>query len=188
MTTRQRYGALALAAAALLAACGTTTTTGAGTTTGTGSGTLASSSTAPTTQTPGTTAGTTPGTVPDVPAGVAQIKVITTPYGAALGRGDGKVLYAWDKETGTDATCTSAACVEKWPPLLATDIEVGSGVDRAALTLVARPDGTQQVAINGRRLYAMALDEPGEANCQGAEGWFILHPDGSKNANETATS
>ena len=55
-----------------------------------------------------------------------------------------------------------------------------------ALTLLDRPDGTSQVALDGRPLYHMAVDEPGEATCQGVEGWWILNPDGTKNANEVA--
>ena len=47
--------------------------------------------------------------------------------------------------------------------------------------IVTRPDGSVQAAYKGKPLYAMAIDRPGEANCQGAEGWWILNPDGTKN-------
>ena len=57
-----------------------------------------------------------------------------------------------------------------------------------SITLVERPDGSDQIAIDGRPLYHMAVDEPGEATCQGAEGWWILNPDGTTNTNETPRS
>jgi predicted lipoprotein with Yx(FWY)xxD motif len=113
--------------------------------------------------------------------------VVSTPYGPALGSRDGRVLYAWDKEASGAAVCVEAACVEKWPPLLASKVTVAAGVgaDGASFALVDRPDGTKQVALNGKRLYNMMVDAPGEANCQGAEGWWILKPDGSKNTSQT---
>ncbi len=164
--TRRSTTALAvvMSAAAVLAACGSTATTTSATT---GSG-------------PVTTAAA--GAGGGLPVGGAvEIKIVSSPYGPALGRGNGKVLYAWDKETDGKTICSDAACVEKWPPLTATAMSFGSGVDRAKFALVDRPDGTKQVAFDGRRLYTMAIDTPGEANCQGSEGWWILNPDGTKN-------
>jgi len=165
--------ALALSAAVVLGACGSTATT-------TGSaGTVAP---AP----PGTNGLGALGSTPQQPMGDAvEIKIVMSPYGPALGRGNGKVLYAWDKETDGSTICQAAACVEKWPPLTASVLTFGDGVDKAQFSLVDRPDGSKQVAIDGRRLYTMAIDNPGEANCQGSEGWWILHADGTKNDSTT---
>jgi predicted lipoprotein with Yx(FWY)xxD motif len=165
-------------------ACGSTTTTaGAGsTTTAAPSDANPSGTAAPTTSTPsGYSSGG--GTTVAAP-GPVEIVRISTPYGDALGTEDGLVLYAWDEEADGTIACLDAECLEKWPPLLGTEAATSSGIDAARLTLVARPDGTQQVALDGKPLYHMAVDEPGEATCQGVEGWWILNPDGSKNANE----
>ena len=175
---RRRVGAAVLVAVLAMVmasgACGSSSTE-------TGSGGGGSSSTsAPTTTTapPGST----------VPAGAVDIVVIATPYGDALGTDDGLVLYAWDAEADGTIACLDADCVEKWPPLLAAEVGDVGDLDPTRVTLVERPDGTTQVAIDGRPLYHMAVDEPGEATCQGAEGWWILNPDGTTNVNETPRS
>ena len=51
----------------------------------------------------------------------------------------------------------------------------------AALTVVKRPDGTQQVAANGQPLYRYAGDaKTGDTNGQGVGGvWFALMASGS---------
>ena len=113
----------------------------------------------------------------------ADIVVISTPYGDALGTDDGLVLYAWDEEADGTIVCVDAECVETWPPLLATEIGDTADLDRARVTLVERPDGRSQVALDARPLYHMAVDAPGEANCQGTDGWWILRPDGTTNTN-----
>lgn len=167
---------------------------------------LAACSKDSTTSTSSTTAGTTPATsAATAPATTAtkgttketamaegvQITVITTPFGKALGNGEGLVLYAWEQDTPGSSKCTSAACVEKWPPLLAAsldEVKVGDGVvDAMHFTLIDRPDGTTQVALDGRPLHTMSADAPGEANCQGLDGWWIQTPEGGWNKNTTAS-
>jgi predicted lipoprotein with Yx(FWY)xxD motif len=164
-----------VAAVAFLGGCGSSSTES-----GAGGGT---SSTAPAT----TTATGGPGTSAAAAAEV-DIVVISTPFGDALGTDDGRVLYAWDTEADGTIACVDAGCVETWPPLLADSIGDVGGLDPARFTLVERPDGSAQVAIDARPLYHMAVDEPGEATCQGVEGWWILNPDGTKNTNETPRS
>lgn len=188
MATRNRHGRAALvglvvAVGVIGVGCSSspTVTSGAPGTSGPGTTSPAPGSTVTGASPPGTASGV-PGTA--VP-GPASLTVVKTPYGDAIGTADGKVLYAWDREGSGAAVCTDAACVEKWPPLEATEIRVASGLDAARFTLVARPDGTEQVALDGRRLYHMMIDEPGEANCQGADGWWILRPDGTKNTSQT---
>ena len=167
--TLPRLFGLAVAGALTLSACGSTSTS-----------TTASTTTAA----PTTTTAAAPGTTAKPAAdGKAALQVVDTPYGKAIGRGDGHVLYTWDKEAaaGNTAVCVEAKCLDKWPPLLAASFSVGAGLDEKAFSLVDRPDGTKQVAYGGQRLYAMAADEAGDANCQGVEGWWILNPDGTKN-------
>jgi len=153
-----------------------------------GSSTTESGSTASTTATTGAPAGgpsgtaATPGTAP---AGPVDLVVVSTPYGDAIGTDDGLVLYTWEAEADGTVACVDAECVEKWPPLLADAIGDAGDLDPMRVTLIERPDGATQVAIDGRPVYHMAVDEPGEATCQGAEGWWILNPDGTTNTNET---
>jgi predicted lipoprotein with Yx(FWY)xxD motif len=184
MRTSSRRAALVVALVGVVGmsagACGSSTTdTGS-------SGAAGSSSTTASTGAGGST-GTTvaEGTTP---AGPVDLVVVSTPYGDAIGTDDGLVLYTWDKEADGTVACTDAACVEKWPPLLADAIGDVGDLDPMSVTLIERPDGTSQVAIEGRPVYHMAVDEPGEATCQGAEGWWILNPDGTKNTNETPRS
>lgn len=180
--TTMRALALGFAGALALGACGSTTTA---TTASTTTAVAASPTTTVAGQATTTTIATTAGSAT---SGKAQLTVVSTPYGKAIGRGDGHVLYAWDKEAeaGNTVKCVEAKCVEKWPPLIATDFTVGDGLDAKSFSLVDRPDGTKQVSFGGKRLYAMSADEAGDANCQGTEGWWILNPDGTKNANKTA--
>jgi len=175
----QRAVALGFATTMALGAC-----TGTATTTNAGGGGTATSSTAVPTSTTSTTSTTTvpkgPTTTAD-PTGKAELKVVTTPFGKAIGRGDGKVLYAWDNEADGTVKCVDATCIEKWPPLLAGSFAVADGLDANLFSLITRPDGSTQVALAGKPLYSMSIDEPGEANCQGADGWWINKPDGTKN-------
>lgn len=182
MSQGHRFAALAFASATLLAGCSSTSTTSTGTSTTSPPTTSATASTASIPKTTGTTQKTTGTTAA---ASSVQLKIVDTPYGKAIGQTDGKVVYAWDQEGPGKITCVQAACVEKWPPVTATTFTVGDGLDKARFSLVSRPDGTTQVALDGKALYTMAIDTPGEANCQGADGWWILNPDGSKNTTQS---
>ena len=135
----------------------------------------------------GTSAPTTTTTIAVAPG----LKLVDTPYGKAVGRSDGHVLYAWDKESEAGdlkALCVEAACLEKWPPLLAETVGLDDSIDPHLVALLERPDGKKQVSYNGHRLYAMSADEVGDANCQGVEGWWIMNANGTKNTNRTAGS
>lgn len=116
----------------------------------------------------------------------APVGVGPTPYGPALVDAEGRPFYTWDNEPAGTIACTGT-CAEKWPPLLldAVPTDLPDGLDASRVGLVTRPDGTMQLTIDGRALYRMAIDEPGEANCQGGDGWHILHPDGTSNRSTT---
>jgi len=132
-----------------------------------------------------TTTGSSPVTVEP---GIASFKVIDTPFGKAVGTANGKVVYGWKKETddGNKIACLDAACLAKWPPVYAESVMVGDGLTVSQFGTVARPDGKTQATLNGRPLYWMKADEPGDANCQGEDGWWIANPDGTVNTNKTA--
>jgi len=192
MVHRHQFVALACTAVVVgglaLTGCGANASTASTTTAAPATSTTRPATSAPTTSAPVTDPSTT-GLAPTAPAtdGAVQIKIVSTPYGEALGSIDGRVLYAWDKEASGTVVCLDAACLEKWPPLIASSVTTPPGIDPALFSVITRPDGTKQAALRGKPLYNMMIDAPGEANCQGAEGWWILHPDGSKNTNQTAT-
>ncbi len=121
------------------------------------------------------------------------VAVIDTDFGPAIAMGE-QVVYTWDTETSTTPVCThdrigadGMPCDEKWPVVEVDELAslTFDGVDAAAFTVVERPDGRSQLALGGRLLYTMSLDGPGDANCQGAEGWYIVNPDGTSNRTET---
>lgn len=159
-----------------------------GTTTTATDGTGAASST-PAAGSGSTTSTAAAAPVTFAPGGDIVLKVVKTPFGDAIGidggAADDRVVYTWDKEADAGAvTCTAAACVEKWPPVFAAAVSAGSGVT-AKVSVIERPDGTTQAAIDGKALYLMKEDAPGEANCQGTEGWWIVNADGTKNDRTT---
>jgi predicted lipoprotein with Yx(FWY)xxD motif len=90
----------------------------------------------------------------------------------------GRTLYHLMPESAHHIICTGA-CAKLWPPLLvrsrATLLLASSGV-HGRLSIVRRPDGKLQVALNGLPLYTFARDHrPGDVKGQGFGGvWFVL--------------
>lgn len=190
----RRHRSMSITAAALVAlalvggACSNDPVAGSG---ATGTGATGTTKVAP--AAPGTTkaaTGTTKaatGTTAPVTPGPVTLEVVETPFGSVIGTPDGLAVYTWDTEidAGNEVKCVDAECVEKWPPVLATSVTAGDGVATTGLSVITRPDGSTQAAINGSPLYTMAEDGPGEALCQGGEGWWIVNPDGTKNVDTT---
>jgi predicted lipoprotein with Yx(FWY)xxD motif len=97
--------------------------------------------------------------------------------GNILVTGKGFALYRWTKEKPGQIKCTGA-CAKVWPPLLlragASAPKSVSGVS-GKFGAIVRPDKTRQLTYNGHALYTYVSDtKPGEALCQGAEGWYVL--------------
>ena len=114
-------------------------------------------------------------------SGVA-INTGQTSLGTVLVSSQGRTLYHFDKDTATTIACTGT-CASTWPPVIVPSgqqPQAGSGVT-AKLTVVNRPDGTQQVAANGQPLYMYAGDtKAGDTNGQGVGGiWHALMASGS---------
>ncbi|MET1042813.1 MAG: hypothetical protein ABWX59_01680 [Microbacteriaceae bacterium] len=102
---------------------------------------------------------------------------------------DGRTLYLYDNDTaGLNSTCEDD-CAETWPPVTSSDEPTGEGIE-GQLGLHTRPDGSDQVTINGLPLYHFAEDaEPGDANGQGVGGvWWVVAPDGEKITDADAPS
>jgi predicted lipoprotein with Yx(FWY)xxD motif len=114
--------------------------------------------------------------------GSADVGVGNGAVGAFLTGKDGKTLYVFTSDSANKSTCTDQ-CATNWPPFTVpagTTPNADSGVT-GTLTTFARPDGTQQVAINGLPLYYFAKDtKAGDTNGQGVGGkWFVASPTGA---------
>jgi predicted lipoprotein with Yx(FWY)xxD motif len=83
----------------------------------------------------------------------------------------GKALYSSNVEAKGMVQCTGA-CTSFWQPLTA-----GSGMPTAPgnagkLTVIKRPDGTRQVALDGKPLYTFSQDAPGKVAGNGFKDNF----------------
>lgn len=115
-------------------------------------------------------------------------------YGPYLTDADGRSLYLFvneEMEMGEEAMsegvrenavpCTGG-CLQAWPPLTASEVTAGEGVN-ADLLYTAEVDGTTMVVYNGWPLYYFASDtEPGQTNGQGRGSapnvWYLVTPEG----------
>lgn len=117
-------------------------------------------------------------------------------YGPYLTDAEGNSLYLFineemmseDPERMTEGVRSNAApcaggCLEAWPPLMASEVVAGEGVDEELL-YTAEVDGMTMVVYNGWPLYYFAADEnPGDTNGQGRGGapnvWYLVSPEGN---------
>jgi predicted lipoprotein with Yx(FWY)xxD motif len=136
-----------------------------------------------TTSTPGDEGGGTSTTVPaptTTAVAAADVNVSESSLGEILVDADGLTLYLFMNDTAGTSTCVDT-CAAAWPPLVATQVSVGDDLAAADFGLIARPDGTQQLAVNDRPLYRFAGDEaPGDTSGQGLNGvWYVAGADGN---------
>jgi predicted lipoprotein with Yx(FWY)xxD motif len=112
----------------------------------------------------------------------ADVNVSESSLGEILVDADGMTLYVFMNDTAGTSTCVDA-CAAAWPPLIATSVTVGDDLAAADFSLVARPDGTQQLAVKGMPLYAFSGDNaPGDTSGQGLNGsWYVVASDGTPN-------
>jgi predicted lipoprotein with Yx(FWY)xxD motif len=162
MRVRLRWAGIVLAVALLVAACGDDDTT------------------EPTASSQPAGAQSTTATSPNTTAVVAaDVNVATNELGQILVDSDGVTLYVLTADSAGVSTCVDA-CAQAWPPLIATSVTTGNGLDEADFTLIARPDGTQQIAVNDQPLYRFAGDTAaGETSGQGLNDvWYVAGADG----------
>ncbi len=112
-----------------------------------------------------------------VPGGLA---VAQTPIGNVV-TSDGLTLYRFEKDVAkpSQSTCTGD-CASKWPPVLGDGVPAVQGIRQDLVGTVGRPDGTQQLTLNGWPLYRFAKDaKPGDVNGEGVGGtWRAIGADG----------
>jgi predicted lipoprotein with Yx(FWY)xxD motif len=116
-------------------------------------------------------------TTSSVPA--ADASTASNPLGDILVDAEGMTLYVFLTDTAGVSTCVDS-CAQAWPPLVVTAVSVESPLTATDFSLVARSDGTQQLAVNGRPLYRFAGDaKPGDTAGQGLNGvWYVADANG----------
>ncbi len=90
----------------------------------------------------------------------------------------GMTLYRYAADPSNVSTCYDA-CAQAWPPLLVDAVPATPDSALAAdLGVIARTDGTQQLAYRGAPLYYFVDDaQPGDTTGQGSGGvWFVVNP------------
>jgi predicted lipoprotein with Yx(FWY)xxD motif len=119
------------------------------------------------------------------PGGVRLVAAAAPGLGTVVADTEGFTLYRFDGDTASPpaATCVDG-CAAAWPPVVvdpegALNLE---GVERSAVGMVQRPDGTVQLTLGGWPVYRYSGDaSPGTTEGQGVDGrWFAVTPDGAK--------
>lgn len=104
--------------------------------------------------------------------------------GRLLVDSEGDTVYLFQKDTGTESTCTGS-CATNWPPVRATGKPtVAGGLSASKVGTTRRADGQLQVTYAGHPLYRYQGDsKPGDANGQGINAfganWYVVSPSGA---------
>jgi predicted lipoprotein with Yx(FWY)xxD motif len=116
------------------------------------------------------------------PAEDPVLAVADSGLGKIVVDGEGRTVYAFDKDTpGSGTSACTGGCLQAWPPVVAeSEDPTAEGVSGEVGT-IARDDGTLQVTLEGRPLYRWQSDvAPGDTTGQGVQGvWWVVAPDGS---------
>ena len=91
--------------------------------------------------------------------------------GAILTTPEGRTVYTFDKDSPGVSSCYGG-CAEEWPPVAAASDAQPFG----HMSVVARTDGTQQWAYDGKPLYLYDDDDaPGDMEGDGEGGvWHVV--------------
>ena len=95
----------------------------------------------------------------------------STEAGQILTTPEGMTVYTFDKDAAGASSCYGG-CAEEWPPVTAAADAQPFG----HMSVVARTDGTQQWAYDGKPLYLYDDDKaPGDAEGDGEHGvWHVV--------------
>ena len=121
---------------------------------------------------------------PGAPSAGASIIVdsATGPLGTYLVGPDGRTLYIFEADMAPGSSACVDACADVWPPLVVDDgvsVLAGPGIT-GSFTTFERPNGSRQVAYDGRPLYLYVGDSgPGDTTGQGVgDVWFVASVEG----------
>jgi predicted lipoprotein with Yx(FWY)xxD motif len=113
----------------------------------------------------------------------ARIVAEESEFGSVLFDANGQVVYVFEIDGADLSNCTSAECVQAWPPVLTEDEpSAGAGIEADLLGTIRRDDGTLQVTYDGRPLYFYEHEGPGEIKCHDVDLhgglWWVVTPAG----------
>ena len=121
----------------------------------------------------------------------ADLKAADTSLGKVVVDSDGRTVYVFDKDSpGAGTSACTAACLAKWPPVVAKSGKpTVSGVS-GQLGTIKRDDGTEQVTLAGMPLYLYSGDShAGDVTGQAVGGvWWAVSPSGTKITAAAASS
>jgi predicted lipoprotein with Yx(FWY)xxD motif len=121
----------------------------------------------------------------------ATLGVADDSIGKVLVNSQGRTLYVFNKDSGTQSTCTGA-CAVNWPPLRANGKPtVGTGANASLATSTPQSGGRSQITYNGHPLYLFKGDQKaGQTNGEGLTAfggqWFAVSPAGNQVSPTTA--
>jgi predicted lipoprotein with Yx(FWY)xxD motif len=110
----------------------------------------------------------------------ATVAVEDSDFGEIVVDAEGRTLYVFLADTGSDSTCYDE-CEDSWPPLTVEgDPAAGQGIDASLLGTTEREDGSVQVTLDGHPLYYFGADEtPDDINGQDVgDVWYVVSPEG----------
>ncbi|HEX6026404.1 MAG TPA: hypothetical protein VFZ00_30695 [Solirubrobacter sp.] len=101
-------------------------------------------------------------------ASAGVVSVATVDGVDVLANSQGKSLYSAEVEKGGAIRCVDA-CESFWEPVAASSADAKAAADQigAKLGVVKRPDGQQQLALDGLPLYTFAEEGAGELQGDG---------------------
>jgi predicted lipoprotein with Yx(FWY)xxD motif len=79
---------------------------------------------------------------------------------------EGRTLYTAEQEAGGRVLCTRS-CTSDWNPVIASGEDAEAVEVDAELGVIDRPDGTEQLALEERPLYAFTQEEAGQLTGDG---------------------
>ncbi|EGR2794522.1 hypothetical protein DU976_01245 [Vibrio navarrensis] len=90
----------------------------------------------------------------------------------------GKSLYTFDKDPVGKSVCMDD-CEKFWPPLLVNEQNQSVYMNSQGFSIITRPDGTKQWALNGKPLYRWIKDtKSGDIEGAGIKGvWPLARAD-----------
>jgi predicted lipoprotein with Yx(FWY)xxD motif len=91
--------------------------------------------------------------------------------GTVLVDANGDAVYSSSQEANGTIQCTGS-CAQTWKPVSATGGPTGSADVTGELGTAKRPDGTEQVTLDGTPLYTFAEDPPGQVTGDGLQDSF----------------
>ncbi len=119
----------------------------------------------------GSNGDTTSSSAPAAAGGETVATATVDGVGTVVVDANGDALYSPDQEANGTIQCTGS-CEQVWIPLTASGTPTASPDVTGKLGTVKRPDGTEQVTLDGAPLYTFAEDSPGQATGDGAQDSF----------------